>query len=99
MYQTRGKMIVAPLKMRKSKTMTKDPMERQMVELLNQAGIRFLCDDHRSGLDFYLPDLDVYIEVKQFHSPRIANQMARRDNVIAVQGKKSFELFKAFLAK
>lgn len=50
-----------------------------------------------SGLDFYLPDLDIYIEVKQFHSDRIAKQMARRPNVIAIQGRGAVLTFCAML--
>lgn len=64
----------------------KDPVEEIVAEGLRRAEIEFRVDDNVSGLDFYLPGLDVYIEVKQHHSARIAEQMSRRPNVIAVQG-------------
>lgn len=75
-----------------------DPMEIAMASALRDAGIRFVLDDAGSGLDFYLPDFDVYIEVKQFHSDRIAEQMARRKNVIAVQGIPSVAVFRRLFA-
>ncbi len=50
------------------------PMERQCADMLRELGIQFV-DDRKTNLDFYLPLFDLYIEVKQFHSPRIAEQM------------------------
>lgn len=52
------------------------------------AKIRFVEDPHPDALrlDFYLPDCDLHIECKQFHSERIAEQMSRAPNVLAVQG-------------
>ncbi len=67
-----------------------DPMERQIADALTRAGIAFTTD-HEARLDFYLPDANVHIEVKQFHSDRIAEQMARAPNVIAVQGRGAVE--------
>ena len=66
-----------------------DPLEDALASALDQAGVAYVRD--RDGLvptnlDFYLPDHDLYIEVKRFHSDRIGPQMARADNVIAVQG-------------
>jgi len=65
-----------------------DPMEAHIAETLEDAGIKFIheSDCSKKGLDFMLPDLDCYIEVKQFHSDRIAKQMARVKNVIVIQG-------------
>ena len=65
-----------------------DPLERTIAEALDKAGIEYLTDfggGNPSGLDFRL-DSGIEIEVKRFHSPRIATQMARANNVIAVQG-------------
>jgi hypothetical protein len=59
--------------------------------------IKVLPHDHESGLDFYLPDFDVYVEIKQFHSNRIAEQMSRRDNVIAIQGRKAMDCFEKMM--
>ena len=67
-----------------------DPMEEIVRRALVAAGIRFHTDQgggNPSGLDFVLPDLGIEIEVKRFHSPRIADQMARAENVVAIQGE------------
>jgi len=66
-----------------------DPLEEQVAQALDLAGIRFVTGEgggNPTGLDFYLPAADLHIEVKQMHSERIAGQMARAPNVIAVQG-------------
>lgn len=65
-----------------------DRMEKMIADALDFAGIPYQTDmqGNPSGLDFRLPN-GVEIEVKQFHSPRIADQMARTQNVIAVQGE------------
>ena len=68
-----------------------DPMEEATARWLLRSGIRHERADAGLGLDFYLPDFDLYIEVKRFHSPRIGEQMSRAENVIAVQGIKSFQ--------
>lgn len=73
-------------------------MELETERLLQTFGVKYRRDDHESGLDFYLSDLDIYIEVKQFHSDRIARQMSRRKNVIAIQGMQSLKFLEA-LAK
>lgn len=70
-----------------------DPMERLIADALDYAGIAYATDvggGNPSGLDFKL-DNGIEIEVKRFHSPRIADQMARAPNVIAVQGKEAVE--------
>lgn len=64
--------------------MISDPMERMIAEALDAAGISYTCGPR---LDFHLPDHDVWIEVKQFHSDRIAAQMATQPNVIVAQGR------------
>ena len=69
-----------------------DPMEERTERWLTSNGIRYRRDDlsvSGTQLDFYLIDFDVYIEVKRFHTDRIAKQMARAKNVIAVQGMES----------
>ncbi|MCJ8334590.1 MAG: hypothetical protein MJH10_10155 [Epibacterium sp.] len=72
-----------------------DPMERLLFDALTHAEIPFTMDPHPDnlGLDFYLPQEEVYVEVKQFHSDRIANQMARAPNVIALQGRGAVLMF------
>ncbi len=68
-----------------------DHLEKKVAEALDGAGIDFVYEkENRTQiLDFYLPQYDVYIEVKQYHSDRISKQMKLRDNVIAVQGIKA----------
>jgi transcriptional regulator with XRE-family HTH domain len=80
---------------------TTDPMERMVEAALLRAGIAFVTD--RDGgipenLDFYLPDFDVFLEVKRMHSDRIAGQMARAPNVIAIQGEASVRFLVSILA-
>lgn len=65
-----------------------DPMEMLIESALQYAGVKFIRDDENSEhLDFYLPNVGVHIEVKQFHSDRVAEQMSRAPNVIVAQGK------------
>lgn len=63
-------------------------MEAMLASALAEASIQFTAPHN---LDFHLPDHDVFIEVKQFHSDRIAEQMSRAPNVIAVQGRAAVE--------
>lgn len=65
-------------------TKISDPLERTVAAALDTAKISYRHST--DGLDFYLPERDLYIEVKRMHSKRIAAQMAQADNVIAVQG-------------
>lgn len=67
-----------------------DPIERIIEGALAKAKVRFVregVDPTLPPLDFYLPDHGLFIEVKQFHSDRIAAQMKQADNVIAIQGR------------
>ena len=67
-----------------------DPMERMIADALDRSGKEY--QHEVNGLDFYLPGRNVYIEVKRMHSPRIADQMSRAPNVIAVQGAEAVKL-------
>jgi hypothetical protein len=75
-----------------------DPMELIIAAALTDAGIRFHHQTDKNSkafaarLDFYLPDYEVYIEVKRMSTHRIASQMGRVANVIAVQGKPAVEV-------
>lgn len=68
-----------------------DYLEKIIAQSLNDAGIEFVheSESKEQSLDFYLPKFGVYLEIKQFHSERIAKQMAAKDNVIAIQGTQS----------
>ena len=73
-----------------------DPLEAMIAAALDEAGIAYVRDRagaNPSGLDFRLTDLGIEIEVKRFHSDRIAEQMARAPNVIALQGEASVRWF------
>jgi hypothetical protein len=79
-----------------SDRLTIDPMERLVEDALSSAGLSFVREGSPQNpfvLDFYLPDHGVAIEVKQFHSDRIAAQMARAPNVIALQGEAAVRFF------
>ena len=69
-----------------------DPIEKIIEDALKEAGIDYTTgEDNDHCLDFDVPELNCAIEVKQFHSDRIAKQMSRTPNVIAVQGRASAE--------
>lgn len=69
-----------------------DPMEKLIRDALIDIGEPFIEENKNlANLDFYLPRINVYIEVKQFHSKRISNQMERASNVIVAQGKEAVE--------
>lgn len=79
-------------------TGSNDPMEGMIRAALKRAGIRFVEGDRNPArLDFHLPEFALYIEVKQFHSDRIAAQMARADNVIVAQGRGAVEALAAMI--
>ena len=65
-----------------------DPVELIIWRALSAAYVPFTSDPNQTlGLDFkLLTEPPIYIECKQFHSPRITEQMSRAKDVIAVQG-------------
>ena len=79
-----------------------DPLEEQLAHALEQAGIDFACEDdprNTKRLDFYLPQHDLYIEVKRMHTERLTDQMSRAENIIAVQGPAAVEWLCAMLVR
>lgn len=76
-----------------------DHLELAVAEMLLDLKINFIHESQNNGsnLDFYLPDFDVFIEVKQFHTDRVNKQLASQENVILIQGKKSIEMLKKLL--
>jgi hypothetical protein len=79
-----------------------DPLEAMVAEALSAADIPYVIDgeDRRTlGLDFFLPDEGVHIEVKQFHTERTEGQMSRSPNVIVLQGRLAVAMFCAHLRK
>lgn len=84
--------------------MITDPIERIVATALRDSGISFIHEmDDPLGLtqrlDFYVPSLDLHIEVKQFHTPRVERQLSRVTNVILIQGRKAAEAFALMIAK
>lgn len=80
--------------------MNQDPMEAIIAQALTAAGLGYTRDmggGNPSGLDFKLTGNGVEIEVKRFHTSRIADQMARAENVIAIQGEEAVRFFAALL--
>lgn len=67
-----------------SPNLPSDPLERIVAVALNNAGIKYIMNVNR--LDFYLPEHNVYIEVKRAATDRIIEQCERVPNVIVVQG-------------
>ncbi len=76
-------------------TRVRDPMEARVAAALTEAGVEYVTeeDPRAKGLDFYLPTRDLHIEVKRFHSARVAEQVARATNVIVLQGLAAVDLF------
>jgi hypothetical protein len=79
-----------------------DPMEQLIEAALRGANVEFRTDEgggNPSGLDFLLPNEGVEIEVKRMHTPRIAEQMSRAENVIVAQGPKAVALLAAMIRR
>lgn len=70
-----------------------DPFEKIIEEALLLANIDYFSEDpiNTLNLDFYIPSLGLYIEVKTMHTERIYKQMDRVYSCIMVQGKDACE--------
>ena len=73
---------------------TENPLEAKMAEILDRFGIPYErnkpIDDERSGgrnLDFYIPPLHLFIEVKAFPCERMHRQIDGMTNVIEIIGE------------
>ena len=75
--------------------MATDLIEQIIVDGLNATGIPFKRDVN--DYNFYFTGLGVYIEIKQYFSPRIAWQMSRADALILIKGQRAAELFAKLL--
>lgn len=76
-----------------------DHLEEMVGRALFDAGIKFIHDSQGGGqrLDFFLPKHDIYIEIKQYHSDRISEQLMLRNNIIVLQGINSVKCFVSLL--
>lgn len=77
-----------------------DPIEDIVERALLRAKLGFTKDGEGNtrGLDFHLTDFDIYIEVKQFHTDRVTEQMSRVSDVIVIQGRAAAEAFAKMLS-
>lgn len=66
-------------------------LEQKIANALKEENIIFESNAHR--LDFFLPDFNVYIEIKKYHSERSNSQLQSQENIILIQGKKAVDLF------
>ena len=67
---------------------TQCPLEAEIESALKHAGIEYLTEESNpTHMDFYLPALDIHIEVKGGFTSRVIRQMHRADNVIVAQGQ------------
>lgn len=73
----------------------RDPCEVIVYDALKSAGFNFTTERQNPSqrLDFQIPSMNLLIEVKQFHTPRIAHQLEGYENVILIQGKHAAKMF------
>lgn len=78
-----------------------DPIEKIVADALDARGIAYTTDGNGEthGLDFRLDGIDVYVECKQFHTPRTSEQMSRVSDVIVIQGRRAAEMFAEMLKR
>jgi len=75
-------------------------MEEMVERWLIANGITYRrADDMETRLDFYLPDFNVYIECKRFHTERIKDQIERAPDVIVIQGMGSIRFLEALVSR
>jgi hypothetical protein len=75
-------------------------LEKRFEGLLVEAGIEFArperLDTDPTTLDYYLPAFDLYVELKGYHTPRLARQLERvprRSSVLVLVGPQSVAAF------
>lgn len=80
------------------------PLEKQFVALLDEFSIEYLRPEQDvtipTNLDFYLPDFDLFVEIKCFHSDRISRQLSsvpHRSNALVIMGPQSITAFRRFI--
>ena len=77
-----------------------DPVERTVAGAFIAAGVKFIHESEDKGqkFDFFLPGYGLYIECKQFSTPRTSDQIKDREDVIVIQGKHAAHQFSCLLA-
>jgi len=80
-----------------------DHLEKKIAIALDSANIEFVHESENKYqvTDFYLPEIDCFIEVKQYHTDRTATQLQKRknDSVILLQGEKAVDFFVSKIGK
>jgi len=78
-----------------------DPLEQIIATALDTCGLTYETDfggTNPSGLDFRLSN-GLEIEVKRFHTPRIAEQTSRAPVLIVLQGERAVRFFAMMLVQ
>jgi hypothetical protein len=77
-----------------------DPLELKFEAWLIGQGVKYNRPERLHSdptqLDFYLPDFDLYVEIKRFHTPRLTNQLAlvpSTSNAMVLMGNKAIDAF------
>jgi hypothetical protein len=83
---------------------TNDPVERLVGEALTEAGFEWRHEGHPSRRDDPVTlDFEIvggpHVEVKRFHTPRSATQLAQVENVILIQGIEAARWFAELLRR
>lgn len=80
------------------------PLERKFAELLQHFGVEYTRPERDSAdptnLDFYIPALKLYVEIKRFHTDRINHQLSKVPlgyDVMVLQGNTSVDAFRGLL--
>jgi hypothetical protein len=81
------------------------PLEKQFIILMEGAGVEYTRPEQTqsdpTNLDFYLPAMDLNVEVKQWHSDRIAGQLSklpRNAAALVLIGRQAVEKFSSLAA-
>lgn len=76
-----------------------DDYEKIIEDALIYVGLDYRTESpETNNLDFYIPQFNVYIEVKTMHTERVYKQMDRVHECIMVQGKQACELLASMIS-
>ena len=76
------------------------PLEESLERWLIQNQISYRrADSMPTHLDFFLPDFQIYIEVKRFHTPRTAVQIEWAPDIIVIQGGASMRFLESLISR
>jgi hypothetical protein len=71
-----------------------DPVEQAFVDMCTRKGI--LCETPNNRMDFYLPEVNLYVEVKAWPTPRLIPQLESVINHTPVMVLVSLRAVEAF---